>query len=590
MQDTEDNTPAGDVFELSREDLDALPYGVITLDRRGTVLRYNRAEANYAHRAHVRTIGLNFFADVAPCANVRAFRGRFDEFAGQPGSGVERFDFSYAFRWGRQDVTITLLRKAEHPDVNLVVRRRTMAANAGEPEPVAVRSLPSVKDDESAGLPSARESELRRLAYYDDLTELANRTRLLERVAEAVRETRATGGLAALAFIDLAGFTAVNETFGYPAGDGLLRAVALRLGECVRAGDTLARLDGDEFVALFTGVDDAPSVERMVRRIFEVLAQPVDLGGRLHYVAANVGISAAPYHGSDPVDLLHAADSAMRAAKASGRNTLRWYSAETAEAAAANVRTEEDLRRALERDELVVYYQPIVDAATGRIAAAEALVRWRHPARGIVMPGEFITVAEESGLIAPLGELVLRDACRRAREWNALGLERRVCVNVSTAQLREKHFTSRVRAILAETGVDPARLELELTESMMIDGFEETLDTLTDLKLLGLRLAVDDFGTGYSSLAYLKYLPVDTIKLDRAFVAGIAEDEFDHAIATAVLALARDLELECIAEGVETEAQAQVLRELGCPLLQGYLFGRPQPAGAFERESAPRTD
>ena len=582
MQDTDAGTPATDVFELTREDLDALPYGVVTLDRRGTVLRYNRAEATFARRSQARTVGLNFFADVAPCANVRAFRGRFEEFAVGAGAGVERFDFSYAFRWGRQDVTITLLRKADHPDVNLVVRRRTMTTTDGEPDPVVIQRVPSVKDDDESAPPNARESELRRLAYYDDLTELANRTLLLDRVAEAVREVRATGRLAALAFIDLIGFTAVNETFGYPAGDGLLRAVALRLGECVRAGDTLARLDGDEFVALFTGVDDAPTVERMVRRIFDVLARPLDLGGRVHYVAANVGISAAPYHGSDPIDLLHAADSAMHAAKASGRNTFRWYSAETAEAAIANVRTEEDLRRALERDELVLYFQPIVDAATGRVAAAEALVRWRHPERGMVMPSEFIMVAERSGLIAPLGEHVLRDACRRAREWDALGLDRRVCVNVSTAQLREKHFTARVRAILAETGVDPKRIELELTESMMIDGFDETLDTLTDLKLLGLRLAVDDFGTGYSSLAYLKYLPVDTLKLDRAFVSGIADDEFDRAIATAVLALARDLELECVAEGIETEAQARLLRELGCPLLQGYLFGRPVPAERFQ--------
>lgn len=568
-----------DVFELSREALDELPYGVITLDRSGTVLRYNEAEATFARRSQEHTIGQNFFADVAPCTNVRAFKGRFDDFAAQHNSGVERFDFSFAFRWGRHDVSITLLRKLEHDEINVLVRGRSMSALTELPAGSAQRAKPPKKSEAEAQPPPER--DLRRAAYYDPLTGLANRALLLRRIEEAVVEATMANRLAAIAFIDLDRFKAVNDTFGHAVGDRVLKAVALRFGECVRGGDTLARLNGDEFVALMTDLDDVPAVEAVVRRLLGVVAEPIELDGRLHYISASIGVSVAPFHGMDPTDLLHAADSAMYAAKSSGRSTFQWFTAEMSEAISANLRIEDDLRRAIERGELTVYYQPIVDGLTGKPVAVEALVRWNHPTRGLVMPGEFITVAERSGLIAPLGDYVLREACEQIRRWGAEGLDLRVCVNVSTGQFRQKNFAASVRAILEQTGVEPARVELELTESMMIDGFDETMETLTELKLLGVRLAVDDFGTGYSSLAYLKYLPVDTLKLDRAFVAGIAVDRFDRAIATAVLTLARDLKLECIAEGIETEEQARILRELGCPLLQGYLFGRPQPPGAL---------
>lgn len=665
-----------DVFELTREALDELPYGVITLDRRGLVLRYNQAEAAFARRAQGRTVGMNFFADVAPCTNVQAFKGRFDDFAAHHDSGVDRFDFSFAFRWGRHDVSITLLRKAEHDEINVLVRGRSMATvdpaaapvlasadgagAAAAVEPIgpqeraasgrpagretgaalswrygsaedarwrsrihpddaglALRTLETARaqrrayameyrarDEQrrrrvyveqgtfahDAGVVTAldvtderaREHELWRVAHYDALTGLANRTLVLRRIEEAAREAREAGRIAAVLFMDLDRFKVVNDTFGHAVGDELLRAIALRLGECVRGGDAVARLNGDEFVVLLTDVEDVPSAERTVRRILTTISAPIPIGGRMHYVTASVGVSAAPYHGIEPIALLQAADTAMYASKSFGRNTFQWFTTEMSETIASNVQTEEELRRALERGELELYYQPIVDAASGRAVAAEALVRWNHPQRGLVMPAQFITVAERSGLIAPLGEYVLRRACRQVARWTAQGLDLRVCVNVSTGQFRQKNFAGIVRAILDETGAAPQRLELEVTESMMIDGFNETMDVLTELKVMGLRLAVDDFGTGYSSLAYLKYLPIDTLKLDRAFIADIAVDKFDRAIATAVLALAADLKLECVAEGIEEAAQMELLRELGCTRMQGYYFGRPQPVAGFD--------
>jgi len=662
-----------DVFELSREELDGLPYGVITLDRGGTILRYNQTEADFARRDQTRTIGLNFFADVAPCTNVQAFKGRFDAFAAQRGSGVDRFDFSFAFRWGRADVSITLLRKAQHDEINVVVRGRSTASpdaavttapsqasrtrrrRDGVVPPDNVRPFPThlrtpvtfaygsaeeaawrdrihpddaravrryvdrtrarrqayaieyrtVDDGRRArayleqGSPSgtsgvacvldvtdrrSRLDALWRAANYDPLTGLANRTLLLRRVDEAVREAVGADQIAAVLLLDLDRFKAVNDTFGYDIGDELLRALALRLGECVRGGDTVARLNGDAFVVLLTHLDDMPSVERAAKRVLSAVARPLEVRGRQHYVTCSIGVALAPYHADDAATLLFAADSAMHAAKANARNAFRWFTPEMSASRASNLQTEEELRRALERGELEAYYQPIVDVVDGRIVAAEALVRWNHPDRGLVMPGAFIAIAERCGLISALGEHVLRSACEQVVRWMKAGRDLRVCVNISTGQFRQKNFADTVRTILAETGAPPERVELELTESMMIDGFNETLAVLTELKMMGVRLAVDDFGTGYSALAYLKYLPIDTLKLDRAFVADIAVDRFDRAIAAAVLSLARELKLDCIAEGIEHAGQIARLRELGCRHMQGFAFARPAPAADFPAE------
>jgi photoactive yellow protein len=658
-----------DLFELSREALDSLPYGVITLDRRGTILRYNQTEAAFARRSQERTIGLNFFADVAPCTNVQAFKGRFDAFAAQPDSGVDRFDFAFAFRWGRADVSITLLRKAQHDEINVVVRGRSMAAadaaavtvppelrnrrrgdgaaaaadlrpfggELGAPASFAYASPEErawrerIHPDDAPGIARAveaararreayaveyraldgdrrprayleqgapwgdgglatvvdvterrsRADALWRAANYDALTGLASRSLVLRRIEDAAAEAAALNRIAAVLFLDLDGFKSINDTFGHDVGDELLRALALRLGECVRGGDTVARLNGDEFVVLLTDLDDVPTVERTVRRVLSAVARPVAIRARVHYVTASVGVSMAPYHGTDAALLLRAADSAMYASKKSAKNGFQWFTAEMSASIAANVQIEEELRLAIERGELEPYYQPIVDLVDDHVVAAEALVRWNHPERGLVMPAQFIGVAERSGLITAIGEHMLRSACRQVVAWKDAGHDIRVCVNISSGQFRQTNFAETVRGILIETGAPAERIELEVTESMMIDGFNGAMDVLTALKMLGVRLAVDDFGTGYSSLAYLKYLPVDTLKIDRAFIADIAVDRFDRAIATAVLALASDLKLHCIAEGIEEARQAQILRELGCRHAQGFLFGRPVPARDF---------
>jgi len=262
---------------------------------------------------------------------------------------------------------------------------------------------------------------------------------------------------------------------------------------------------------------------------------------------------------------------------------MEWFSSNLSASMEASHRLEDELRLGLERDELVLHYQPIVDIAAGNVTV-EALVRWNHPSRGLVMPGDFIEMAERAGLIVALGEWVLRTACRQARAWLDAGFDLHVCVNVSTVQFRERNFAELIAAVLAETGIPPGALELELTESVMVEGFKDVIETLATLKLIGVRLAIDDFGTGYSSLSYLKYFPIDTLKLDRAFVADIASDKFDRAIAKAVLTLAAELQVNCVAEGVETVEQYDLLRELGCRRFQGYFFAKPQlPAALTER-------
>ncbi len=668
-----------DLFELSREQLDSLPYGVITLDRRGTILRYNYAEAAFARRASAETVGLGFFTEVAPCTNVQGFKGRFDRFALGSDSGVDRFDFTFAFRWGSQDVSITLLRKAERDEINLIVRGRTtnsrdiadvpafagsVGADASQPAAVpnagaAAHALPlgtqeldcttawragsaqeiawraNIHPDDAtsrgrivaaaaarrkpyaveyrtcSGASDRRivqehgvfasdedapayvtildvterrhhESELWQQAHYDSLTGLPNRGLLLERIAAAASHASKSGKVAAVLSIGVSAIEALGDAFGRATGDDLLRLLSLRLGESIRAGDTVARVDGDRFVVLLADMDDVVGVAAGGARILDAASEPFALAGRTHRLEPSMGISLAPRNGFDAGALLQASQTALSVSQKGGRHVIEWFSSEMSAGLERNLRVEDELRLALERDELVLYFQPIVDAETNGIIAVEALVRWNHPVRGLVMPGDFISIAERAGLIAPLGDWVLRAACRQARRWHDEGFELHVCVNVSSVQFRERNFVESVAAILAETAIPPRMLEIELTESVMVDGFSEVIETLTKLKLTGVRLAIDDFGTGYSSLSYLKYFPIDTLKVDRAFVADIAKDTFDRAIAKAVLTLANELDLDCIAEGVEDKVQVDLLRSLGCRRMQGYFFSRPQLPAALE--------
>jgi len=662
----ESRTEDGEIFELSREALDALPYGVITLDRSGTILRYNLAEKTLAHRRSIRSVGLNFFSDVAPCTNVQAFRGRFDAFAQSHESGSERFTFSFAFRWGHQDVSITMLRKAGFEEINILVRgwstagllgtdgdRPTDAAAFAEtsnnlatvgdakilapprivaldpliaadprflcervhPDDVtavgvviahAVRDrLPYAVEYRGSGDSSRRvfqehgtfgpesaqaghativdvteqrqfAAEVWRAAHYDPLTGLPNQKLLLLRIEDAVREAAVDGRITAIILANIVDFRSVNNAFGYVRGNELLRAVGLRLGECVRGGDTVARITGDWFAVLLTDVAAPASVRDAATRMIAAAAQPFEIDGRSHFVTLRAGVSLAPHHGHDPRGLLIAAETAIYAAKTSGRQ-LRFYSNQLAADAASSLELQNELRDGLENRQFELAYQPLVDIESGRVVAVEALVRWNHPARGFISPLDFIPLADRSGLIVPLGEWVLRTACGQARAWADREIDVRVCVNVSTVQFARPDFVDLVATVLADSNLPAERLELELTETVMVEGFGNMIETLTRLKALGLRLAIDDFGTGYSSLSYLKYFPVDTLKIDRAFINDIVADKFDHAIATTIFTLSQSLALECVVEGVETAEQLDALRAIGCRVVQGFYFSRPLP-------------
>jgi EAL domain-containing protein (putative c-di-GMP-specific phosphodiesterase class I) len=350
------------------------------------------------------------------------------------------------------------------------------------------------------------------------------------------------------------------------------------LGECVRSGDTVARLTADWFVVLLTDVAAPQTVTEVATRMIAGAAQPFEVDGRSHYLTLRAGVSLAPYDGHDPQGLLIAAEAAIYAAKVSGRSELRFYSKQLALDAASSLELQNELRDGLENRQFELAYQPLVDIESGRVVAVEALVRWNHPARGFISPLDFIPLADRSGLIVPLGEWVLRTACEQARTWADLGIDVRVCVNVSTVQFARPDFVDLVATVLADSNLPAERLELELTESVMVDGFGAMIETLTRLKALGLRLAIDDFGTGYSSLSYLKYFPVDTLKIDRAFIKDIVADGFDNAIATTIFTLSQRLSLECVVEGVETAEQLEALRAIGCRIVQGFYFSRPLTA------------
>ncbi len=349
----------------------------------------------------------------------------------------------------------------------------------------------------------------------------------------------------------------------------------------MRRADTVARLNGDEFLILLPGVAQAAEAEAVAESVLDAIAQPYVIDDEQHFVTVSVGIALAPHDAAGADELLQAADLAMYHSKERGANAYLRYDERLRRQAGEEALREIELRRAVDNEEFVLHFQPIVDAASERIVKAEALVRWRHPTRGIVPPGEFIPLAERTGLIVPLGQWVLEAACARIRAWDAAGLPPIVvAVNISPLQFKDRRFAHAVGETIARYGIAPARLEIELTESV-VESFEDTMESLLDLKLIGVRLSIDDFGTGYSALAYLKYFPIDTLKLDRAFVSGIGNHPLDGAIASTIVRLANDLNLQCVAEGVETGLQRDALRTIGATHLQGYLFSRPLDAEAF---------
>ena len=422
------------------------------------------------------------------------------------------------------------------------------------------------------------------LARFDGLTGLPNRGLLFERLELALESTRSQGTRVALLYLDLDRFKLVNDTLGHEAGDQLLVLAAHRIGACLRASDTVARLAGDEFAVLLPGVDEHADADRVGRKVLTQLALPFKLNGHEIFISASIGVVIYPDNGLDPASLVRCADQAMYNAKNAGRNELRFYSEEMNAREADRLEIGTRLRSALKHQEFTLAYQPRVDLGTGRMSGMEALLRWTHPERGLISPAEFVPVLEDTGLIIGVGEWVLREVAEQVVRWQTMGLEvPNVAVNLSARQFASPEFDAQVRTVLTETGVDPSRLEFELTESMLMHEPTQAVATLENFRTYGLRLSVDDFGTGYSSLAYLRRFPLDALKVDGTFVRDLATNPDDMTITLAIISMAHSLKLKVVAEGVETTEQLDFLTDAGCDEIQGFYFSQPVSAQEIER-------
>jgi diguanylate cyclase (GGDEF)-like protein/PAS domain S-box-containing protein len=439
-----------------------------------------------------------------------------------------------------------------------------------------------------------KESEARisYLATRDPLTELPNRLLFNDRLEQGIINARRKGDALAVLFVDLDRFKNINDSLGHHVGDLLLKEVASQMTACIRKGDTLSRLGGDEFVVTLEGLSQAEDAAQVALKIIRALAMPLNVGGHTLNTTCSIGISIFPNDAEDGRELMKNADTAMYHAKERGRNNFQFFSPEMNVRAVERHQLETEMRRALEFNQFVLHYQPQADMRTGKLVGMEALIRWHHPERGLVPPSSFIPVAEESGLIELIGRWALKTACEQNREWQARGLPTlKVAVNISTRQFNDpRGFANEITRLLNATGLDPRYLELEMTESMLLKNVDENIAVLRRLGKLGTRLAVDDFGTGYSSLAYLKQLPIDTLKIDRTFVRDIETDADDAAIIGAIIAMAHGLDVRVTAEGVETKGQVEALRKLGCDEFQGFLLSKPLPVGEFAAQFlAPQT-
>jgi diguanylate cyclase (GGDEF)-like protein len=419
--------------------------------------------------------------------------------------------------------------------------------------------------------------EIEHLAYHDALTGLPNRPLFIDRLIVALAQANRANQKLAVFFLDLDRFKDINDSLGHNVGDALLRSVAERVRRSVREGDTIARFGGDEFTLLIPRVEQIEDAATIAQKIIDMLKIPFVVGEHELFVTTSIGISLFPNDGADPETLVRNADTAMYRAKEHGRDNYQLYAPAMNARALERLALENLLRKALSQDELILHYQPLIDLKTRTVAGVEALIRWNHPEMGLLYPAHFITVAELSGLIVPIGNWVLRTACRQVRQWQKrFDYEISVSVNLSARQFQQPDLLAQVARVLEETGLPPQSLELEITESSAMQNAENTIYTLREFKALGVRIAMDDFGTGYSSLNYLKRFPIDTLKLDKSFVNDITTDPSDAAIATAVISLAHSLNLDVVAEGVETEAQLAILTKEKCDRIQGYYFSKPR--------------
>jgi diguanylate cyclase (GGDEF)-like protein len=422
------------------------------------------------------------------------------------------------------------------------------------------------------------------LAHHDELTGLPNRALFMDRLQQAIARAGRSGGAVAVLFLDLDRFKNINDSLGHATGDEMLKLVGALCARDLREADTVARLGGDEFIVCLGEVGSAEEAGAVARRLLAEITRGFEIGGHKLHADASIGISLYPADGADAETLIRNADTAMYHAKGDGRGTFHFFRPQMTERVKRRLALELGLRQALERGEFVLHFQPIVQLGSGKPIGAEALVRWNNPDRGLVSPAEFIPVAEDIGLIAPIGEWVLREACAQAAKWPKAGTGALfVAVNLSARQFHEGNLVSVVSDALARSGLPPAQLELEITESVLMQQTEASTRMLRELDALGVKLAIDDFGTGYSSLGYLKRFPVSTLKIDRSFLRDVSRDDDDRAIVTAIMAMARSLGLTVTAEGVERAEQVAFLRELGCDQAQGYLYARPGPGEDVER-------
>lgn len=426
------------------------------------------------------------------------------------------------------------------------------------------------------------EETIKHMAYYDSLTDLPNRALFRDRLKQAIAQAQRQNNILGVLFLDLDRVKVINDSLGHHIGDQLLKSVAERLKESVRECDTVARMGGDEFTILLPDILGIDSITRISKKILESLHPPFHFDGHQLFITASIGISVYPFDSKDAGTLMKNADTAMYKAKNLGRNNFQFFTPDMKDEAYEQLTLEHDLRRALEHEEFVVHYQPQINIASGKITGMEALVRWQHPELGLIYPKQFIPWAEESGLIVPLGKWVLQKACEQNKKWINAGFPPlRVSVNLSTKQFNEKGVVKSIAEILSLTGLAADYLEIEITESTVMEQMTTSFSVPHELKAMGIRLAIDDFGTGYSSLTYLKKLPVNTLKMDQSFVQDLTSDPNDAAIALAVINLGHGLDLRVLAEGVETEQQLDFLKKNKCDGIQGFLFSPPLSADEF---------
>ena len=558
---------SGELLEI----LNVLPTAVYVCDAGGLIEIFNPSAAELWGRAPLCGDQSDRF-----CGSYRLYRsdGVFMPHAECP--------MARALHTGQAEVNQEIT--VERPDGS----RRTAMVNIAPRRDAAGRLTGAINCMTDITALKSAEERIRHLAHFDALTGLANRTLLQDRLQQAIAHANRQGSQVAVLFLDLDNFKHINDSRGHELGDHLLQAVAVRLRECLREGDSVARLGGDEFVLTTPILHGNKDAALVAQKLLAALNQPIVIQGVLLQTGASIGISLYPNDGLDVESLMRAADTAMYHAKESGRGNYQFFTAALNRAAHLRHNIELDLRQALARNEFQVYFQPQVAIGSGRIIAAEALLRWQRPNRAPISCGEFIVVAEQSGLIVPIGEWALQQACAEVRKMQQLGApDLCVAVNLSARQFFQPDLLAVIKRTLEDSGLPPTSLTLEITESILMERSRENIATLKKLSALGISLSIDDFGTGYSSLAYLQRFPINALKIDRSFVRGVEADGSDTTLVRAIIAMARSLRLNVLAEGVESVQQAEALLAYDCFEAQGYFYSKAVPAEVFARMLAP---